>query len=266
MAACIFCGSRPTTKEHTWAQWLRQYVPMPADSHHQGFAEVHLERIRQHPQKRVSGDLRRRAVKCVCASCYNGWMSALQESNKNTLIAVATGRPILLSAESQILLATWIAVFATCSEHRDPRRVTINKSISYIIWKRQVPPPTWGIWIAQHEPGPQWRSLLKHYALMLSDDLPNGTKINPEIQRPNSQTTTFSVGRMLAHVVGSNFDSGFAAKTYRLEGPKRIFRLWPLETDSLYWAPPQSLTDVEAHRLGDGLFEASAQRPIFRDN
>ena len=262
MAVCIFCGGRPISKEHTWAKWLRQYVPMSATDHNESLATIGIATIRQRIARRRSGDLRRRGVKCVCEQCNNGWMSAMQNVNKEVLVSLATGKSTLITVEQQINLAAWIAIFATCSEYRTPERATVSQAIRTLLWKKQVAPPTWGIWIGHHKPSQRWRSYLKHFTLRFSNDLPQGTAFDPKIYPLNSHITTFRVGNMFSHVIGTNVDQRFVIGGYSFtDGEQKLLRIWPA-TQAIFWNPPPALTDEEADRIGNEYFQRFSGQPV----
>ncbi len=107
------------TKEHVWPQWMRKFSgpasfiersgpyqePTPLNVIRRNaageYVEVHESRGRLVP------NLHEVQVKCVCGSCNNGWMRAMEESVAPVLRAMAQCERMRLDASAQSRLASW---------------------------------------------------------------------------------------------------------------------------------------------------------------
>jgi hypothetical protein len=98
---CIFCPRTDLSKEHVWADWLKNRIPknMPSYSSLSAIAyPTHTEFKRQ----KISGDIQSRKLRVVCERhCNNGWMSRLQETAKPYLLPFVLGQVSALDASAQ---------------------------------------------------------------------------------------------------------------------------------------------------------------------
>lgn len=116
---CVFCGTASVTVEHVWPQWMRSLPPvaeivnarlipqeilrtrvLPANV--LGFPVTLHERVGSTNPK--ASDLK---IKRVCATCNNGWMSALEVRVQPIIRKLIPDGPVRLSAREQQTLATW---------------------------------------------------------------------------------------------------------------------------------------------------------------
>jgi hypothetical protein len=96
MNACIFCGSSADSKEDMFPQWILRRVKT-------GQPMVHKKPNR--PIK-ISQSSKVR-LKCVCATCNNGWMSALEQKCVPLIGALLEDIELWLDEEYQNLLSRW---------------------------------------------------------------------------------------------------------------------------------------------------------------
>lgn len=117
---CPFCGQDGIrTKEHVWAQWLRDTEPAKVL-----LDATHGERIPKPTGVLRRGDDGRYAIQSmpagqyakwlpnvtvdVCQDCNNGWMSILESQAKNLVEPFfRTGRAIRLTAADLTVLTVW---------------------------------------------------------------------------------------------------------------------------------------------------------------
>jgi hypothetical protein len=64
--------------------------------------------------------------------------------------------------------------------------------------------------------------------------------------RPNTQTTTFVVGRLYIHAVSSATD---IFEDWRLARPDLLAQVWPLHRNIVAWPPAAVLTDRDADQI-----------------
>lgn len=92
---CIFCGGRPLTREHIWADWFRAYLPRPLPFYHSGRIVLSEDNTQTHKSEKISGDPKCRKMRIVCNRCNNEWMSDLQNATKPILIPLLSLPPVV---------------------------------------------------------------------------------------------------------------------------------------------------------------------------
>lgn len=107
-------------------------------------------------------------------------------------------------------------------------------------------PSNWCVWIGRYRwqrSMPQWTHLSSH--VLNTDTLPDA--LTDEIDRPNTQTTTFCLGEMFAFAMSSEFPEiprGWDWRTAPSANFK-LHRIWPMKQPEINW-PPATMTDAEA--------------------
>ncbi len=106
---CVFCGSKSNlTREHVLPEWLTEIgLDRGSSVHHSG----PLNKV---PRQWTSTPFRT-TVKMVCATCNNGWLSALEGSAKPILTPLICGQSRRLPDDDQALIATWTCKTALVS-------------------------------------------------------------------------------------------------------------------------------------------------------
>jgi len=116
---CVFCGGSPLTREHVWPQWMRKFSgPATFIERHgayQGPTKRNVLRQDKNGEYVEVNELRGNRtpnlhevqVKCVCASCNNGWMAVMETSVARHLRPMAALEPRTLSPTTKSLLAAW---------------------------------------------------------------------------------------------------------------------------------------------------------------
>jgi hypothetical protein len=147
---CIFCDATGITKEHMWADWLRDYIARPRSRHAIQLETIGLTGDAETIIKEQTGDPHSRRIKCVCGPCNSGWMSGLQGAAKPFLVPALSGQPVTLRRNGQTALAAWTAMFVMVAEHLDLHTVTIPTADRQWLRSNIRPPSHWRIWIGQH--------------------------------------------------------------------------------------------------------------------
>jgi len=206
---CIFCGSLGLTKEHMWADWLRNYIPRHGTKH-QVMSNTFSKDGNEVSFEGRTGDLHSRRIKCVCRSCNNGWMGKLQERAKPFLVPLLENRQTILRKNAKVAISSWVAMMIMVSENLDKEMISISTSTRQWFKKNQRPPFHWRIWIAHHSA--RSHELFSHNVATLATDEeieragPNAT------EEPNSHSTTILLGNYLlihamssSHIMGRGF-------------------------------------------------------------
>jgi hypothetical protein len=254
---CIFCGRPGLTKEHMWADWLRNYIPRERQEHRVGSTNISLAQHEDSVQDRIerrSGDPHSRRIRCVCRECNNGWMSQLQEAAKPFLVPMLTGQKVALYESGKTTLASWAAMFVMVAEQVDQTKVAISAVERQWLREKRRPSSYWRIWIGQHR--------REAHPLFVHNVLPFASK--EEVERPprgpvaetNTQTSTICLGQhLLIHVMSSQI-AWSIIRRWKL--PAQIepvmSQIWPVRAGAVKWPPPAALTDDDIHLLAQQFF------------
>jgi hypothetical protein len=237
---CIFCGFRgKLTREHIWADWLKPYIAKDMPKHSRARAVIH----KTHTESAVKlqpGDPRSRRVKCVCGSCNSGWMSKLQQRAKPILLPLIRGERTTLGLAAQQTAAAWIAMAVMVAEFDDPAWVTISQEDRDWLYRTNLAPPSWRIWIGNYVRG-EWQPHYVHFVLPIAAEkhVPSAPLEYPDLPY-NTQTTTYVVGQTLVHVMsttpefvdivdGWSFPLGIEAKLAQISPSTSASIAWPLD-------------------------------------
>lgn len=240
------------SKEHIWPKWLRRFIAFDDETYRSMTVTVNQD-SRDEFEKRHGGDLRQRAIRCVCKSCNSGWMSTLQTRVKQTVISLINGDAISLSEEQQSTLAAWIATSVMASEYRDKTRVAISADDRHWTFNTKHAPVHWGIWIGRHPASAAWKPRLIHHVMEIAKDgvhVESGT-----LHRHNTQSTSYKVGDVFIHAMSCGpFPDLVRDFCPEIWFPGKILRVWPLQ-DTIAWPPRFDLSDTEAHAVSVRFFE-----------
>jgi hypothetical protein len=233
---CIFCDRLGVTKEHMWADWLRNFIPRELAGHATSFEKIHLRRSEKEFHRRT-GDPHSRRIKCVCRPCNNEWMSELQEKAKPYLIPMLSGHEIKLRRNGQTAVASWVTMMVMVAEHLNAESVAIGPSERRRFKDNHMPPSHWRIWIGRHEAASH--PLFTHNILSFATE--------EEIKRlgiegaipANTQTSTILLGKhLLIHVMSSPVARSIIRR-WRLPialAPS-LTQIWPVVSGQVIWPP-----------------------------
>jgi hypothetical protein len=255
-ARCIFCGALAVTREHMWADWLRNYIPRQQDGHAVAVEKVHLEQSEEEVFHRT-GDPHSRRIKCVCRECNNGWMSRLQETTKPYLVPMLGGRTITLKRNGMTALAAWAAMFVMVAEHLRDEMVAISAYDRNFLRTKMRPPSHWRIWIGRH--AAVSHPLFSHNVLSfaLEQEI---QQIGLEASVPvNTQTSTILLGKHLLIYVMSSAVARNIIRRWVLPDLVRshLAQIWPIVNATATWPPNGlALRDPVIHALAQHFFRA----------
>jgi hypothetical protein len=260
---CIFCGATGLSKEHVWADWLKAYIPKDMAEHSSMSALLHPTHA-DRKTKKIAGDPRSRRLRVVCRACNNEWMSRLQTATKPYLLPLVLGEVTALDVNAQATLAAWIAMFVMVAEHFDRAKVATPQSERDFLRKREKTPSTWRIWIGDYERG-NWVGHWIHFAVPISGESHPIEMMSNGVPRPNTQTTTFVVGRLYVHVMSSPMD---IFDDWRFAKPELMKQIWPIKRNIVGW-PPKTLSDRDADGIAAAFFlkseEIARREALARD-
>lgn len=213
---CVFCGATPLTKEHLWPDWMRRQLAT---------SERFDYRLEQEEDGVETRDLSfssppfTQTVRVVCATCNNGWMSAIEADAKPILEQLTEARGRHLHRAEQRKLAAWAFLKAIVFDHLHPSELSIPIGHREQLYSQREP-PTSGVWIrvASYE-----ACELCHYAYQ-------GLKLardgEPEPDGPTVYFVTLTVGALVVQVAGSllpEWDFGGVPYPEELD----VVEIWP---------------------------------------
>jgi hypothetical protein len=253
---CIFCGARPTTREHVWAVWLRPYFPRDKLNHTSGSAILDANGSVTNKVKRWGGDTHNRQLRVVCKRCNETWMSGLQVAAKPSVIPLVRGEQFLLTEERQHALAAWIAMSVICAEYFVPRGVAVSVIDRRFIYRSRSAPDAMRIWIGDFRRG-TWVPSWTHSSLRISGDgLPDSMcRYDDGWPRANTQMTTLVFGRLYVHAFSCPYPEILNSSGLTNFVDSRLIQIWPLRHSFIRW-PFNVISDRDADRLAGDIFLA----------
>ncbi len=143
MPICSWCDLKKSRKEmsreHIWPNWMNSVFPVP-------LAPYDVT-VRQQLEGEALTVATKRAVKInervptVCATCNNGWMSAIENEVKPLMTPLLLAHPgASLDPAQALLVACWAAKTVAVLEDVHGRRVTTQEQ-RHLIRQHKMPPP-----------------------------------------------------------------------------------------------------------------------------
>lgn len=191
---CIYCGSTGLSKEHLYADWLKNYIPREL-SEHKVQVTVAFPHTSQSEITRRTGDPHVRKLRRVCLSCNQGWMSDLQQSAKPHLVPILSGDSTTLNRKGQKIVSAWAAMTAMTAEYLKKEHVAVSQADRDHLRTHGVPPKSWRIWIASIS-GSGLKHHYWHNAMALTDQKVQGAALHAA-HPSNTQTSTIGFGEHL---------------------------------------------------------------------
>ena len=232
---CIYCAAETTmTGEHVFPNWINDLYPAAEVGETEvfnrliAFGEPTVDRAYS---KKDVASLR---TKFVCASCNNGWMSALEDEARMVLIPLAKGERRTLSLHSQLVVATWaVKTF----------------QIYETIWRRPPLSSAADRTTVMRERRPSARSRVWALAYDGTIGPLRATYLVAEVSEPGrpamgrAYLATFQLGCLVLQVAGADngIETGGGLATVGERTPRRLQLFPPLPT--LQWPPTEVLND-----------------------
>jgi hypothetical protein len=255
---CIFCGRHPTTREHIWADWLRNYISKDMQNHVASRAIIRADQSIETNQKLIGGDPRSRQLQIVCEPCNNRWMSKLQNDAKSTLIPLIQGKTFALSGARQRITAAWSAMSVICAEYLQPDRAAISVVDRRWLFMHLRPSERFRIWIGDYERDhwpPHWaHSTLRITEFSAQQEATQAWAVHPDgTPRPNTQTTVFVVGRLYILAFTCPFSELLHSRTITNLMTDKLVQIWPPRHGYIGWPPRFTLKDKDADDLAGAI-------------
>jgi hypothetical protein len=255
---CVYCGGKPVTHEHLYADRLKKHIPRPLAKHTMRSTVVYPEKTNVDLTTKT-GDTHARRVRCVCQPCNGGWMRAIVDGVEDDLVAMIEGRPIIMGRKRQKSLAAWAAMTVMTSEFINTEMVAISQSDRDYMRKIGLPPRHWRIWISSYTPHPKL-SVWSHHVMALEHEDADAAFYDPA--PPNTQTSTLCVGKHLfVYVMSSEVAQDIIKRWRFLDSIKPLMlQIWPAAAPVVRWPPARALTGGEAIYVAEDLFQRVDQK------
>lgn len=187
---CIFCQtSGRLSREHIWADWLRNFVPRRDDRSTHRIAGSDTENKILRGKLDRPGDIMAQRLRIVCKSCNEGWMSQMQERTKPHLVGLIRDGWTALDEDAQRILAAWATMFTMVFEYADPPTATVTQADRTYFMIHKAPPPNWLVWIGRVNLFPASPANANHHGCLF-----NGRDLTGLQEIYQFQSTGFSVG------------------------------------------------------------------------
>jgi hypothetical protein len=144
---CIFCGGGPLSKEHIWADWLREFLPHLDTSSRHGV--THRDGRYGYGKLHRPGDVRSQRLRVVCETCNNGWMSRIQNDAKPIIANLLQHGMIATDPESLRTLASWAVMFTFVFECAEPVLANSTAGQRRQFMADKAPPIGWDVYISK---------------------------------------------------------------------------------------------------------------------
>lgn len=258
---CIFCGAGKLTREHIWADWLRNYIPRDMQKHVVRTQIVYPTHSETTTKKR-GGDVRSTRVKCVCGPCNSGWMGDLQEAAKPIAIPLIRGQPILLDKSAQNTICAWIAMSVIAADLTQPEKSAIPDTDRKWLYEKRTAPLKWRIWIGDYERSEWPIHIARHLVALTEEPVPNAAPLTlPE--PPNTQAMTYVTGRLFVHVISTPVEKAVMRWGYGPRGNAVLRKLQPYR-EAISWPARPVMNDKDAHAISNAFFNRVTSPDIAR--
>ncbi|GAB3988019.1 hypothetical protein GCM10028807_09690 [Spirosoma daeguense] len=152
---CIYCGGKPLTGEHVFADWYKNILPRRGNGKFIGgntytVNEDGTEKI-SYSDVRYKGHAAVTKLRIVCQECNTGWGSQLQNVIKPILIPLMLDQEIILDKVKQRKLAAWATMTTIIGErvYEPPYAIHNFDRAYFYYYKRAL--PNWYIWIGRNK-------------------------------------------------------------------------------------------------------------------
>lgn len=229
---CIFCGGTPLSKEHIWADWLREYIPR-TDAKTDHNVSIVSGFVYEKTKGKVDrpGDPHSQRLRVVCQQCNNGWMSEIQNRVKPNLSKLVVGEPADLTSMDRELLANWAVMFTYIWEQAEPKLITSTPQERRAFMETRSPPSGWTVWMAPYD-GTLWKGRTWRRA--------GATGIDPS-ELTLHQSTTFVAGKIAFHTFSS---SSLNVQSKLFAQDNSLYEVWPNAGNVLNFASKRKDPDL----------------------
>lgn len=258
---CIFCAERGVnSKEHFFPVWLPAVVKEWDTIDHQIIraTENLNEGTKSRNSNATNGPLATRKIRCVCATCNNGWMNRAEKAARPFLEPMIAGKTTPLSDGAIRAIAHWIAIKVIVAEHGDQKTIVTPQEMRTSVMRGTVP-DCFNIYIGAHLAQDLGFCRTSHTVGLLPNAFP------PDVDETfpkNVQQVSFTLGRFFTVVNICLLPSVNLEKISGHIGFYEISKIWPVRK-FLFWPPVQPLTASQLNELATSIHTAVGGSPLF---
>lgn len=232
---CIFCQGFHLSKEHLFADWLRDLFPRSAaDTHTMGVAEGGPWTL-----SRQQGHSGSRKIRTVCIPCNRTWINHIDDDAKYVATPLIQGNATVITPAMQKVLANWFIKMAMVGDSRNRKRSVVIQPHRDWLKDQKEPPSGYEVWVSSYE-GTDWGDLGFYQ---------NGGHLDfTPVAGPGkefsgyAQTSFFGLGKMVALVVATDL----ANVRFEIGGVEAFLRrIWPVR-DPINWPTSPVMQDNQA--------------------
>jgi hypothetical protein len=225
--SCIYCGSRPVTREHVLPQWLRDEIG-PVES-----TETHWRRVGAPDEETfgfASGAVEW-VVRALCAGC-NSWSgNTFEDTAKPILRPLLRDENVTLAPTDLARIAAWVAKTAIAAEARlGVEGLRIPQADRDHIRSTDTAPPNARVWVGRHNRAPEALTFFFLNPLEVVDNSGSG--------RPpgTGYCATFVFLELILQLVAHDLPVGEVVSEDGLRYRNQLTLIRPWETtESLEW-------------------------------
>lgn len=235
---CYWCPNPADSDEDLLPRWVEDAIEVPP-GYEAGPIQFHRTTVsgtRSRPVQRLATKHAR--SRCVCETCNNEWMSAIELKTKPLLLPLIRGFRRTLTMQDQLQIALWATMKAAVVDAHPESDAggLASPAMREAIYVRREPPTDMVVRLAAfNEP----------FALMLAPEAATGTgKSGAYLAQ---WTTTFLIGHLAVQVFAITGSTGSGTIA---EGPGGVhdgqsFTVWPPQFGAAEWPPKNVLARAD---------------------
>lgn len=226
MRQCLFCDSTSLTLEHVWPDWAVQQFRRRHTPSHQGYIAKKTDDAGVRSWK--ARDLEQK-TRAACASCNNGWMSAVEAETKPVITSLIHRSITIrdLTVLDQCTIAAWATLRSMVFETLLPvakRFYTQAQRVAFRDDPFMTPPENTHIWLVMVLGG------TADAKLNVANQPHEGSQI--------IHLTNFSLGQAFFQVLCWRDGAIRQERLARGKHHEVATRLWPSDGNVIPWPPP----------------------------
>jgi hypothetical protein len=141
-------------------------------------------------------------------------------------------------------------------------RVAISSKDRLFLKANLAAPPSMKIWIGYYERD-KWLGVWFHATFPISDEDHVPQRSSLGVDFPNTQTTTFVIGKLYIHVLSSDI-AGIVRKNEIVgDGRKLLYRIHPFRRSALTWPPSLRMSDQDADAIASAFSERGIRTAVL---
>lgn len=246
MRRCLFCANLAGSHEDVWPRWLTKRFVGTRPSEMTATVRGTIRR----PWRQLRPELR---VRCVCATCNNGWMSRLEHETQQIVEPMLSGETTALTPNAQRTLLAWACKTAMVLEAVEKPALHVYTVHDRVRMRecREIPDRTSG-----------WLAYSSEQSLLMSEKTEHS---DAEIDASASAlATTLVFGHFALQVftikVSPPVATGIAISVDILKGPwyESLIQISALPDAVVRWPPLRALLGEEELWHFSGRFRSAA--------